>query len=280
MIRIMADSTCDLSAELAKELGVIIIPLTINFGSEAFRDTIDLTNEEFFERLKKAQELPTTSQANPAQFEQAFADAAEKGDDIVLITISSKLSATMQSAKIAADEFENIQIHIVDSLSASFGAGMLVKQAVKMRDSGEYTAEQIAQKLRQLSSRLRVFGVAETLKYLKMGGRLSGASAFIGGMLGILPVLCIKNGEVLAIDKVRGEAAAMKKLEQLMKEANVDEECGICFANADAQPRMEKFFDAMKESLPETQVHFGKIGSVIGTHIGPGVVAFAYFEKE
>lgn len=280
MIKIIVDSTCDLTKEECFEMGLEVVPLSINFEGEFYRDGVDITQAQFYNKLRKANTLPTTSQVNPAQFEEAFAPHIAAGDDIVVITLSSKLSATIQSAKIAAETVSPERIHLVDSFSASFGMALLIRHAVKMRDSGEYTAEQIAKKIRELSLRIRLLAVVDTLKYLKMGGRLSSSSAFIGEVLGITPIIEVIDGKVESIAKVRGERGGMKALVGYIQDSDIDFSYGVGFGNADCLEKMENYIDYIKPYLEGAQVYTGGLGSVIGSHVGPGVVGVAFIIKD
>ncbi len=279
MIRIIADSTCDFSPEEAASLRIDTVPLTIHFGHLTYLDGIDMTHAEFYRKLRAAETLPTTSQANPAQFEELFAAHAGAGDEIVVITISSLLSATLQSARIAAEKVAPGRIHLVDSGSATFGAQLLLREAVRLRDEGRLDAGQIAQRIRETAPRLSIYAVVDTLKYLKMGGRLSGSAALIGGFLGIKPVVQVRDGKVESVGKVRGEHSGIKALVERFDQDGPDLAFGVSFGNADAPERMEKYIAAFGARLDKTRVFKSGIGSVIGTHSGPGVVGVAYIKK-
>jgi len=279
LIRMIVDSTSDLTKKECMSMGLEVLPLTIHFEGETYLDGIDLTPAEFYEKMRNAQTLPTTSQVNPGQFEQAFKPHIDNGDDILVITISSKLSATMQSAMIAAQTVCPERIHLVDSLSASFGEALLIRQAVKLRDTGKYTAAEIAKAITELVPRLRLYAVVDTLKYIKMGGRLSGSAAFIGGVLGITPIIEVIDGLVESIGKVRGEKAGMRALQQYIEKSGLDEAYGIGFGNADDSAKMERYIEFLEPSLGGAEIFTGDLGSVIGAHIGPGVVGCAYIGK-
>ena len=193
MVRIMTDSTCDLSPERQKALGVEVVPLSVHFGAESFRDGVDLSNAEFYERLRGAETLPTTAQVNPEEFISRFQDHVGAGDQVVGIFLASQLSGTCQSALIARGIVDEANIFVVDSTTVTFGLGLLVEMAAQLRDAG-LSAPEIAAQVEQLAGRLRFYAVVGTLKYLKMGGRISGTAAVVGGMLGITrrtpPCLC------------------------------------------------------------------------------------------
>ena len=280
MIKIITDSASDITQAEAQKLGIKVIPLTINFEGQIFEDGIGLDKKEFFAKLTKTEILPTTSQINPTKFEQAFSEYCDDEDtEIIVICISSKLSATMQSALIAAQNLCPEKIFVIDSLSASLGEELLIREALRIISENKgISASSLAKILNNAASKLRVFGIIETLKYLKMGGRLSGSAALIGEVLGILPVIQIKDGYLEAIGKVRGEKNAMKKFAEMFNSYDIDYAKGIVFSNADDVDKMEKYIDFIQ---PPTSgpIYKSNIGSVIGTHTGPGLIAVAFFEK-
>lgn len=276
MIRIIADSTCDFTREEADRLGIGLVPLTIHFKDGDYLDGVDLSHGEFFTKLAGSETLPTTSQANPAQFEEAFRPWLERGQEILVVTISSRLSATMQSAVMAAQRTQAGRIHLVDSGSASIGAQLLLREAVRLRDEGNLDAAAIAARLRELAPRLQIVAVVDTLKYLKMGGRLSGGAALIGGLLGIRPVIEVRDGKVEPVGKVRGEQNAIRALTDRFDADRPDVGYGVFFGNTAAPERMERAIAAFGDRLRDAAVHRSGLGSVIGTHTGPGVVGLAY----
>ena len=270
MISIVSDSTCDLSGEECAALGIDRVPLTVQFQGASYLDGFDLTHEEFYAKMRSADKLPTTSQANPTQFEEVFSRHLAQGEDIVAVTVSSKLSATMNSALIAAQSLDASRIHVVDSLSGSFGTALLLRHAVKLRDAGR-SASDIAQELTSLTPRLRLFAVVDT--------RLSPAAALLGGALGITPILCLQEGAIAPVGKVRGEEAGKKALLDLIQKGNPDPAYGIAFAHADAPERLERYLEYIRPHLGGMPVYRGSIGAAIGAHTGPGVIGVAFIAK-
>ena len=279
MIRLVADSTIDMSAEMQKQYGVEVMPMSIQFGDTVYRDGVDITTTEFYNMLEKAEQLPTTSQLNPAQYEEMFNTAKEAGDEMICLVLSSGLSGTYQSALIAKDMVDYDGIYVVDTKSATIGSAMLVKMASEMIESG-MPAAKIADELRSLSGRLRVTAMVDTLKYLKMGGRISATTAFVGGVLNICPMIALNTeGKLDTVGKVKGKIAAQKWLLQKAAEANVDVSLPMGFAhirNEDAMNALKE--KAMAEKGAEDYLCV-EIGSTIGTHLGPGALAIAWFEK-
>ncbi len=280
MIGIVSDSTCDFSREDLDALRVETVPLTIHFDNSSFLDGVDMSHEDFYRKLRAASSLPTTSQANPAQFEEVFARHADAGDDLVVITISSLLSATHRSAVLAAEKAAPGRIHIVDSGSCSFGAQLLIREAARLRDEGKLDAGQIAENIRALAPRLRLYALLETLRYLKMGGRLSGSAALIGGLLRIKPVVRVMDGKIESVDKVRGGRAGVKALTDHFEEDKPELHFGISFSSADNREGMEELVREFKRLTGGARVYASGMGSVIGTHAGPGAVGVAWLVKE
>jgi DegV family protein with EDD domain len=280
MIHIITDSTCDLTQMELDKLQVATAPLTVHFADESFRDGLDITPSAFYQKLEKSKNLPTTSQATPASFEQLLKPIVEKGDEAVILTISSTLSATWQSACMAAMNTNPEKVHVVDSRTASGGLAMLVRKAAAMRDAGTHTAQQIAETIRQLGPRIVILASIDTLKYLQMGGRVSRTTAVVGGLLNVSPLLRVQDGEIITAGKARSEKSAIKFLLDLYKELEPDRDSGIVFFNGDAAPRMERFIEAFHQDISGMSLYRSRMGSVIGTHTGPGVVAIAFLSNK
>lgn len=278
MIRILTDSTCDLTPDQRKALNVEVIPLRVHFGPDTFRDGIDLDNREFFARLRQAQELPHTSQANPEELADFFRPYLDQGDEVVAIFLSAKLSGTFQSARIAAELLESDRLHIVDSNAVTFGLGLLVTVAAQCRDAG-MTAGEIARQVEALSPRLRLYAVVETLKYLKMGGRISAATAMVGGVLGVTPILSVRDGVVEAAGKSRGRKGAFQWMEKRLEAEAPDLSLPVAFGHSDAPQAMAECKAWFQPFFPGATILEGEIGSVVGTHAGPGATGLAYFVK-
>lgn len=279
MIRIITDSTSDLTPEQAEKLGVTVLPIEIRFGEEVFTDGVDMTNEEFFAKLEAAETLPTTSQIPPAVFEEIFNKILADGDEILCLLISSKLSGTMQSARIAAQMTGSDKIYVPDTKTVTVGLGLLISVICGMRDRG-MSASELAQQVETLSNRVRIVAAVSTLKYLKMGGRLSGAAAVIGGMLGICPIVLVEDGAVNSAGKARGMHAAIGVIEEKLKQDGYrpDRSLPIAFGHTCAPDRLQSIMD--KLSYVGDCAFVTDIGSVVGTHAGPGAAGIAYFAEE
>ncbi|OQB24146.1 MAG: DegV domain-containing protein [Firmicutes bacterium ADurb.Bin182] len=278
MIRIITDSTSDISKERREETGIDILPLQINFGSESFKDGVDITNEEFYQRLEKADELPTTSQINPYEFTELFNKYINSGDDIVCITISSHLSGTYQSAVTARESVCPERIRLIDSRNATFGLGLLVEEAVRLRDSGASAIEIEAEILR-LVDKVRLFAALDTLRYLKLGGRISSASAAVGSLLGIRPIISVIDGKVEAIGKAKGKNAAFGELLKQYEKDPPDPNFTIAFGHSNSPKMLEECMAVFSSVLDIEKVRKSAIGSTVGTYAGPGAVGIAYIAK-
>lgn len=278
-IRIITDSTSDIPLEDQKKLGIDIVSLCVIFGEEKYTDGIDLKKDQFYEMLSKSTVLPTTSQVNPDGFVDLFKNYTDAGDDVIVITISSKLSGTYQSAVIAKDMVGSDKIYLVDSDSATFGLALLVYEAIKQRDNA-VDAKQIYDSLMDLKNKIKFYAVVNTLKYLKMGGRLSSSAAIIGEVLGIKPLVSVTGGEVKSIGKERGQKAAFSWILGKMQGEKPNKQYPIVFGHSNAPDTMENFISFMETGGVDVGGHIVcEIGGVIGTHAGPGCAGVAYIAQ-
>lgn len=278
MVKIVTDSSCDISLERCAELGVELLPITVNFGEESYRANLDITNEEFYEKLAAVQELPKTAQITPAQFEKIFQPYKESGDDVVCLFISSKMSGTLQSARVAKNILGAENILLPDTLNVTFALGLLMEEAVKMRDAGMTGAEIVA-KIEELIPRIRLFAMIEDLKYLKMGGRLSATSALVASILGICPIITLKDGLVEVVGKARGKKAAFAAIRKFVEKEPISSDYCVTLGNANVPENCKAFEEYMGDLLKKREVHVSSIGSIVGTHTGPGAVGLAYIKK-
>lgn len=281
MVRIITDGTSDMTAQRGQELNIDVIPMRVFFGEESFLDGVDITREEFFARLASSQELPTTSQLNPDDFLELFQKYADQGDQVVGIFVSTGLSGTCQSACIARDMVEGGEIHIVDSRTVTFALALLVEEAARMRDQGLSAAE-IAAGVEALARRTRLLAIVDTLTYLKKGGRISAATAAVGGLLGIKPIVGVDSrGAVEALGKARSIASGLEWIAQQIKKVPADPARLVGYGHSNSPERVPVCMEALKDVLPQGQPPvMGSIGAVIGTHVGPGAVGVAYIAAE
>ena len=279
MIQIITDSTSDVRPTEWEKLGVSVIPLSLNFGEKSYLDGIDLTNEAFFEMLANTEQLPTTSQINPSNFSLVFQEYTDAGDDVVGIFISSKLSGTYNSAIIAAREVNPDKIFVVDSKTGTFGLAIVVREAVKMRDAGLCAAE-IAANIKKLIKRVRLVAMVDTLKYLRMGGRISATTAFVGDILNIRPIVDVKDGMIHNVGKVRGKRSVMQFILKYLNDHPLDTNLTFAIGHSNNSQGCNSLREFLKSHLPVDKAFIGEIGAIIGTYIGPGAFGIAYFEKE
>ena len=277
-VRIIVDSSTDVSEKYREKIQ--FVPLTVRFGDKEYLDGVELSKHQFYEMLVESDELPTTSQATPAAFADCFEAIASAGDSAVVITLSSKLSGTYQSAVLAAEEYPNICV--VDSQSVAIGTGVLAQYAVELAQQG-MGAEEIAQVLTHQREKVCVVALLDTLEYLKKGGRISKTVAFAGGVLNIKPVVTIQDGAVALIGKARGSRNGNNLLVEKIREAGgVDFERPVLLGYTGlSSALLEKYVDDSKALWAD---HVDKLDgcllcSVIGTHAGPGAVAVAFFRK-
>ena len=277
-VRIIIDSTADLAPELKGQ--VEIVPLTVNFGTEEFIDGITITHEEFYNKLIESDVLPTTSQATPAAFEKVFEEVAAAGDSAVVITLASQLSGTCQSARIAAEDYDNI--YVVDSGSVTLGAGILAEYALRCAASGMEAAE-IAARLEQKKEDICLIAMLDTLEYLKKGGRISAAVAFAGGLLNIKPVVNVKDGVINMLGKARGSKQGNNLLvQEIGKTGGIDFNMPILLGYSGLTDTLLKKYITDSAPLWENgadSLRYTTIGSVVGTHAGPGAIAAAFVHK-
>lgn len=278
-IKILTDSASDIGAQEAKELGIIMLPMRITFGTEEFFDGVDLLPKQFYEKLMKEKDLPKTAQITPYRFEEAFAEATNNGDEVVAIILSSKLSGTYDAACQAAKQFSG-KVYVVDSLSATVGERLLCQYALQLVEKG-LSAKDIYEVLNKAKEKLCVMGVLETLEYLKKGGRISSAVALIGNMLNLKPVVKVLDGEVKMAGKARGKRKGLDFLNGLIGEKWIDFSMpyGILYTGLDKNIAEEyvKANPAIWKDGENTPIYI--MGSTIGAHIGPGVVGVAYFAE-
>ncbi len=278
-VKLITDSGADISAAEAAELEIILVPMTIHFGKEEFHSGVDLSAEDFYTKLGKSVELPTTSQPTPAAFQEEYYKIKEAGDEAVVVCISSALSGTYQSAVIAAEDYSDC-IHIVDTKNVTLGQRILVMYARTMINEG-FSAGEIARKLLTMRSKVCVYGVLDTLIYLIKGGRLSKAAGFVGSIMGIRPLLTVnEDGELEVVGKARGQKAALSSLDKLLLKNEVDfslpAAVGYTGLNACIA---EDYVCSNTSALKDLSLSICAIGSTIGTHTGPGALALAFFKK-
>jgi hypothetical protein len=275
-IRIVTDSSAEFEPSELVKLGVECVPLILNFGTETFLDG-EITDEAFYERLEKAEELPKTAQPSPEVFEALFSSAKEKGEEVVAVLIGSGLSGTTQSARIGMEMAQFSGGYIVDSESTVGVMQILVLEAVKMRAAGA-SAQEIFEALEALKKKICLFAVVDTLEYLRKGGRLSRTSSVIGTLLNIKPIVTIA-GKVQVIGKALGLRKALGAVAAKVKENPVDPSYPVVYGYTKTEKNMLLLMDALKDVIDPAGARTQSVGAVVGTHAGPNVCVVIYVKK-
>lgn len=276
-IKIIVDSTSDIPADLIEKHGIEVVPLTVNFEDKCYLDKIEITSQEFFNKLAESEKLPTTSQASPGAFVEVFEKVLEEGHEILGIFISTKFSGTCESARMAKDMVGSDKIHIIDSQTACLGACLLILEAVKLVNKG-LDIKEIVKKIEEIKPKVSIYAGVDTLKYLEKGGRLSKGAATVGTLLNIKPILRVKNSSIESIDKVRGKNKVLKWLEDFI-DSNVNiENRTVAIYHSVNEELAISLKNTLEEKYNEKEIFIGEIGSVIGTHVGPNAIAIGYIE--
>ena len=278
-VTIMTDSASDISQEVAKKWGIVVLPLLVRFGEDEYLDGVTLSPYQFYEKLIETDEIPKTSQITPFDFGEAFRKEVEAGNDVVMFTLSSGVSGSYQSACIAAEDYPG-KVFVIDSKQFCVSEYIIVERAVELRDAGKSAAE-IATIMEEEKKEAHVIAIFDTLEYLKLGGRISSAAAFAGTMLNLKPVLTIEEGVVKILGKARGSRNGNNMLTEWANKLGIDYDRPVCFAYSGFDDTMlQKYIHDQKDlyegHLQELQI--AEVGATIGTYAGPGAIAVAFFE--
>ena len=272
-VRIVTDSTADIPKKIAEELGIIVVPLKVSFGTEVYRDGVDITSAAFISRLQEESTLPTTSQPSPGEFVAIYEKLIAKGDTIISIHISGKLSGTMQSAQTAKTVTDSRDIYIIDSKSASLGLGLIVIAAAKAARE-DRSVHEILSMIKDKVDKSFILFLVETLDYLEKGGRIGKASALLGSLLKIKPILTIDDeGQIIPLEKVRGTSKALQRISQIVAE-RIDNSIRYSWAMVygNNYPGVIKLREQLLPLLKCENVLINEIGPVITAHTGPGLI--------
>jgi len=273
-VHIVTDSSCDLSESEMTTNGIGVVPLSIRFSDEEFIDREELRVEEFYTKMASTGLLPETAAPSPGRFEQAFRGAAAVGASaVVCINLSGELSATVQSARNAATAVaDDIDVRVIDSRSLTGGLGTMVLEAAAAARNGA-DADAIVSLVESMIPRTEIYGALDTLENLKKGGRIGSAKALVGSMLSVKPLIHIGDGAVEEAGKQRTRKRALEWMRDQLFAAGTIEKLSVLHGEA---PDIEQFLDMISERYPRDQIRVGKIGAVIGTHGGPGVIGMCY----
>ncbi len=278
-VRIVTDSTSDLTAEQLRQHGITMVPLNVHFGEEVFRDQIDLGPPRFFEKLKASPTLPKTSQPSPGQFEEAYRGLAPEADEIVSIHISTRLSATAQSAQLAVQQMGGPpRIEVVDSRTTSVALGILAIEAARLAREG-LGATAIAEAVRDMSARMRLIFFVDTLEYLQRGGRIGKAQAFLGSLVNIKPLLHVVDGEVQPLERVRTRQKAVDRLIAAIDSAPPAAWFAILHDQSPSATEVALLIQHAARRVDGEHVLVSPYGPVIGTHVGPGALGVAWLAQ-
>jgi len=276
-VKVVTDSTADLPAQLAQELGIVVVPVYLRFGEEAYRDGVDIGHDEFYQRLVESPIHPTTSQPTPGDFAEAYNRLSRETDEIVSIHLSSKTSGTYNSA-LQGKEIAGAKCHIevVDSFSVSMGLGLIAMVAARLAKADE-SLQGVMEEIRQAIPRIRLLGVFDTLKYLLLGGRISKVRAIVGTLLNVKPLITMRDGELVQAGLARTRSKGMDRLLDLVKNTLNIQELAIVSSTTPDEA------DSLKERIASTfdkrYIHLARLGPGLGVHGGPGTLILALREK-
>lgn len=279
-VRIIVDSGSDITKEQSEALDIKVIPLKVSFGDEEYLDGGNLDHMTFYEKLIESDSLPKTSQIAPAEYEDIFDEALEAGDEVVCFTLSSELSGCFQSANIAASDKEGV--YIIDTGNVAIAERIMVEYAVSLRDKG-WKASDIASELNEKQKKLKILALLDTLEYLKKGGRISSATAIAGEILQVKPVVTVVDGKVVMVGKARGSKNGNNLLINLAKDTGgIDFNMPVAVAYSGLSDKLINKY--LNDSISlyegnEDKIRKFTIGAAIGTHVGPGAIAVAFFAK-
>lgn len=278
MIKIVTDSTAYLSESTVHQHDIRVVPLYVHFGEEAFREGVQLSNEEFYTRLKKAPTLPTTSQPSAGEFHKVFKELADAGHEIVTLTISEKLSGTWNSAMAAKDMLPQANISVVDTMSTAVGLRLIVEAAIEAASAGA-TRQEIVAEIEELRKKVYFVFVVDTLEYLAKGGRIGNARAFLGTLLKVKPILFLQDGAIEPLEQVRSKRKAITRLLELFEE-RLDisgPQAKVAVTHALVPQEAQTLREELTQRLGCAQLEISSLGPVIGTHTGPGAIGAAVY---
>lgn len=280
-IAFLTDSTAGLPADQVKKYGVSVVPLQVVFGTQVFRDGIDLTQDEFFDRLKAAKTLPTTSQPTTGDFEAAYKQLLDDPgvDSIISVHLSSKLSGTYSTSCTAAERLgagNSKKISIIDSLTVYMCEGLMVINGARAAEQGK-SHDEIVTMLEAMKLKTQLLVVIDTLEYLQRGGRIGGAQALLGSLLNVKPILHIKDGRVEPLERVRTHRKAMERVVEIGAEVTSGRPCQVSVGHAQAYEDARALSRMVNEKMNVAEEFASDLGPVISTHTGPGVLGFVYY---
>lgn len=272
-VKIVTDSTSDIPPSLAEELGITVVPLNVHFGTDVFKDGIDIKPDEFYGKLVSSSRLPTTSQPSVGDFLSIYDELGKEHKEIVSIHISGKLSGTLNSATQAKEQYSgDARIEAIDSKHGSIGLAMVALAAYKAASDG-LGLDDVIKEIQSAINEVEFFALVDTLEYLEKGGRIGKAQAFMGSMLKIKPILTVRDGEVFPLEKIRSRNKGIDRICELVKSCLPVS--GMCVAYTTTPDDAKDLSDRLQELIPNEKIILSQVGPVVGTHSGPGVLAVA-----
>jgi len=278
-IRIVTDSTADLSPHLRQQYGIEMVPLTVHFGSETFLDGVTMDSKAFWRKLRESPHHPSTAQPSPGDFLEVYRRIHAEGDEILSIHISSNLSGTVGSAQVAAQMLPEARVTVIDTRSVSLGIGMACIEAARLAREGK-SVDEIVPAIRDLCGRMHIFFTIDTLEFLQKNGRIGRAQALLGGLLGIKPILQVdRDGFIAPADKVRGRSRVLPRTLELMQErVPAGRRIKVAVLHAQAPADAEALLAEIGKVYKIEEHFLGDIGAVVATHGGPGTLGAAFYE--
>jgi DegV family protein with EDD domain len=268
-VGVVTDSTADLDADLQKRLGLAMVPLIVNWDGQTYRDKLDLSPTEFYQRLRTSKTLPKTGAPSPAAFESAFREQLKQHESVVGVNLSASFSGTYEVARRAAESVDPQHIRVIDSGSVSVCIGWLAEMALSLGKQG-VALDQIVEQVEKARGRLRILALLETLTFLQRGGRIGRAAALAGTLLSVKPILSVNHGEIAPVERVRTMNGALRRLVELVVAYGPLERLGIM--HADSPTHAAEVERQLQAHYPEITIDRGELGPVVGTHGGPGLI--------
>ncbi|MFC2019027.1 DegV family protein [Chloroflexota bacterium] len=275
-VKIVTDSSADLPAEVIKELGITVVPLYVRFGEQIYRDRVEISEDEFYQRLSRDPVHPSTTQPTPQDFVEVYQKLAKEADGIISIHLSAKLSGTHESAIMARDMIEKgCPIEIFDSQRLTMALGLIVMAAATMAKAGKDMAA-VLKEVKAISPKIDMLALLDTLKYLQLGGRIGKAQALLGSLLNIKPVLTLKDGEVVPVAKVRTRSKGIDRLLELVKGAQNIQDLSVVYNTTPDEA--QALVESIGAFFPKDRITLARVGPVLGVHMGPGSLVVALRE--
>ena len=278
-IAIVTDSTAYIPQSIRDEQGIIMVPLNVVFGNESYKEEVEITASDFYEMMKNAEQLPTTSQPAIGLFGSEFERLAKDYDQIISIHLSSQISGTYQAAVVAGDMVDGVEVFAFDSEISCMPQGYYVLEAAKLVKEGK-TATEIIERLHEMKQKIRAYFMADDLSHLHRGGRLNGAQLFVGSLLQVKPVLHFENGKIVPFEKVRTAKKALNRIFSLLDEdASQGNPIHIVVIHANREEKAEQIASELRDKYPHAKVTVSYFGPVIGTHLGEGSLGVGWFNS-